>query len=1253
MLSRIFIDRPIFAWVLAIIVMLGGIGAILGLPIAQYPDVAPPQVSIRATYPGANAQTLQNSVTQVIEQQLTGIDGLIYFSSTSSSRGSVNINVTFEKGTDPDIAQVQVQNQVQQALPRLPQQVQQQGLIVRKSNPDFLLVIGVFDETDRMTAQDVSDYLTSNLQDPLGRIPGIGDTNVFGSQYAMRIWMNPQALASYQLMPSDLLTAIQNQNTEVAAGEIGGQPSPDTQFLNATVTAQSRLQTPEQFANIILKTQTSGATVRLKDVARIELGAESYAARSRLNTHPGAGIAVLLAPGADALETAELVKNYVTEQAKSFPPGLTYAFVNDSTDFIKLSIEEVVKTLIEAVILVVIVMFVFLQSWRATLIPTIAVPVVLLGTFAIFYLAGFSINTLTLFGLVLAIGLLVDDAIVVVENVERLLEENPDMSPRDATIESMNEITVALIAIALVLSAVFLPMAFFGGSTGVIYRQFSLTVVSAMILSVLVALILSPALTATLLKQVERDDKGEEKRNWVERHFPKVAHFFAAAGDKFNDTFDKGVKKYTSAVKTVVDRKWLFLLIYVGVVALLALLFFRLPTGFLPTEDQGIGIVQFQLPPGATQNRTLEVQKQVESYFLKSEGKDIANAFSVSGIGGGGAPGGQNTGLGFVALKPWADREGKENTADAIMARASGAFANIRDAQVYALVPPAVRGLGQSNGFTIELQNTGGMSLSQFQAARDKLLQQAMADPTFVGVRVTELPDTPTVKVDVDPEKLAVLGLSQATVNSTLSSAWGGQYVNDFVDRGRVKRVYIQGDAPYRSQPSDLNQWFVRGSTGEMAPFSSFSKTSWEQAPVSLSRFNGIQSYELQGSAAPGKSSGDAIARITQLASKIPGTSVQFSGLTYQEQLSAGQAPILYGLSLLVVFLCLAALYESWSIPLAVLLVIPLGLVGAIIFVTLRGLTNDVYLQIGLLTTMGLASKNAILMIEFAEQAERKGARVIDAALEAARIRLRPILMTSFAFIFGVLPLAISTGAGANSRIAIGTAVIGGMLTATILAIFYIPFFFIMVRRGFRDGIAKLRGRPTGYQRNNDPPAPPMPPPTARRSLHDASLTSPLDPDARERKCAGRLHAWPEIRPARPARCRPRGQSAMPISGRPKRICPPSPIATSSAILGCRRSSTKRSSTTATCAWRPRTSPRRGRNTGSSAPIFCRRWMRPDATAIRAAATAPAIRWGAAPEQGTGLEPAPEPAREQTPAEARAPVAWARAARAARAAREL
>ncbi|MBB4153281.1 multidrug efflux pump [Sphingomonas jinjuensis] len=1080
MISRIFIDRPIFAWVLAIIVMLAGIGGILGLPIAQYPDVAPPQVTIRANYPGANAQTIQNSVTQVIEQQLTGIDGLLYFQSSSSSRGQVTITATFNKGVDPDIAQVQVQNQVQQSLARLPQQVQQQGLVVRKSNPDFLLIAGVYDETDRMTNQDVSDLLVSNLQDPLGRVKGVGDTNVFGSQYAMRIWLDPAKLAGVQLMPSDVTSAIQAQNAEVAAGEVGGLPSPPGQMLNAIVTAQTRLQTPEQFRNIVLKTQSSGATVRLSDVARIELGAESYAASSRVNRHPGAGIAVLLAPGADALETAELVKAEIASVAKGFPPGIKVAYANDSTDFIKLSIEEVVKTLIEAIILVVIVMFVFLQSWRATLIPAIAVPVVLLGTFAVFYVAGFSINTLTLFGLVLAIGLLVDDAIVVVENVERLLEENPDMTPREATIESMNEISVALVAIALVLSAVFLPMAFFGGSTGVIYRQFSLTIVSAMVLSVLVALILSPALTAALLKQKKRDEDGNREGGWLDRRFPKVAHGYQVAKDKFNSTFDRGVEKYVGSVRYVVDHKWLFVLIYAGVVALLAVLFLRLPTGFLPTEDQGSAIVQFRLPAGATQQRTIEVQRTVEDYFAQQEGANLKTVFSVAG-GGGGGTSGQNTGQAFLALNDWADREGKENTADAIVQRASGAFRGLRDAQVFALIPPAVRGLGQSDGFTMELQNTGGLSQVQFDAARDKLLAAANADPNLAGVRLTELPDVATLKIDVDPQKLAALGLTQTQVNSTLSTAWGGQYVNDFIDRGRVKRVFVQGDAPYRSQPDDLKQWFVRGSNNQMAPFSSFSQIGWSQAPTTLSRFNGISSFEFQGSAVPGQSSGQAMERIAQLAANIPGTSVSWAGLSYQERLSSGQAPILYGLSILVVFLCLAALYESWSIPFAVLLIIPLGLIGAIAFVTLRGLTNDVYLQIGLLTTMGLAAKNAILMIEFAEQAERKGARVIDAALEAAKIRLRPILMTSFAFIFGVLPLAISTGAGANSRIAIGTAVIGGMLSATFLAIFYIPLFFVLVRRTVRDGIARLRGRPTGHQGkhgDDQPPAPPMPPTT-------------------------------------------------------------------------------------------------------------------------------------------------------------------------------
>ncbi|MET0245931.1 MAG: multidrug efflux RND transporter permease subunit [Sphingomonas sp.] len=1068
-MSRIFIDRPIFAWVIAIITMLAGVGAIFALPKAQYPNVAPPQVNIRATFPGASAETLQNSVTQVLEQQLTGIDGLLYFSSSSSSRGQVTISATFSTGTDPDIAQVQVQNQVQQAIPRLPQQVQQQGLRVTKSNPDFLLIVGTYDETEEKTNRDVADYLTSNLQDPLSRLEGVGDVNVFGSPYAMRIWLNPDRLASYQLMPGDVVTAIQNQNTEVAAGELGGQPMPREQMLNATVTAQSRLQTADQFKAIVLKTQQNGATVRLSDVARVELGAENYTASSRINGHPGAGMAISLAPGADALRTSDLVKAEVERLAKNFPPGMKFAYANDTTDFIRLSIDEVVKTLLEAIVLVVIVMFVFLQSWRATLIPAIAVPVVLLGTFAIFYLAGFSINTLTLFGLVLAIGLLVDDAIVVVENVERLMEENPGMSPRDATIQSMQEIQVALVAIAVVLSAVFIPMAFFGGSTGVIYRQFSLTIVASMVLSVLVALILSPALTATLLKPKHAEGEQEARPGWLKRRFPRVAGWGHTAKTKFNNGFERGVDKYTTSIAYVVDRKWIFLLIYLAVVAILVVMFLRLPTSFLPVEDQGAAQIQFRLPAGATQPRTIAVQEQIERYFQQYEGRNAATILTVSGGGGGGAAG-QNTGQGFLNFADWSERKGKENGADAIAARATAAFRNIRDAQVFVLLPPAVRGLGQSTGFTMEFQNASGMSQADFAKARDQLIAAANADPMLTGIRLSDLPDVATLQVDIDQQKLSALGLNQNDVNNTLATAWGGRYVNDFIDRGRVKRVFVQGDAPYRATPENLGEWFVRGSQGNMAPFTSFARTSWSVAPTTLGRFNGIPAFEIQGQAASGVSSGEAMDRIAALAAQIPGTSVAWAGVSFQERLSSGQAPLLYGLSLLVVFLCLAALYESWSIPVAVLLVIPLGLVGAVFAVTLRGLENDVYLQIGLLTTMGLAAKNAILMIEFAEQAEKQGKRVIDAAIEAARLRIRPILMTSLAFIFGVLPLAISTGAGANSRVASGTAVIGGMLTATILAGFYIPLFFVLVRRGVRDGLNKLRGRKRDPNAGTTPP---------------------------------------------------------------------------------------------------------------------------------------------------------------------------------------
>src|SRR5438270_1501139 len=1048
-MSKIFIDRPIFAWVIAIIIMLMGIGAIISLPIAQYPDVAPTQINIRASYPGASASTLESSVTQVLEQQLTGIDGMLYFQSSSTARGSVSISVILAKGVNPDIAQVQVQNAIQAAISRLPQQVQQQGVRVSKGSPDLLLIVSIFDKTDKSTNFDVSDWLTTNMQDELSRLPGVGDVNVFGSSYAMRIWLDPHKLAAVGLMPGDIITALQNQNTEIAAGEIGGLPQPQGQELDATVTSQGRLQTPEQFRNVVVKSDPSGARVLLRDVARVELGADNYSATLRANGDPGAGIGISLEPGANALRTATLIKAKVAEIAPRMPAGYTYAYANDTTDFIKLSIWEVVKTLLEAILLVVLVMFVFLQSWRATLIPFIAVPVVLLGTFGILYALGFSINTMTLFGLVLATGLLVDDAIVVVENVERLLEENPEMSPRDATIASMDQIQVALVAIALVLSAVFLPMIFFGGSTGVIYRQFSATIVTAMALSVFVALTLSPALAATLLR---RRNGGPPERS-------RAALLMEHARQRFNSGFEASRNWYVARVGTAINRKWLFLAIYGLILAALIAMFVRLPTGFIPGEDQGVVTVQFRLPAGATLGRTQQVQRAIENYFLHGpEKKNVSAYFTLAG--GGQGLSGQNAGQAFINLADYSVRKGSQNTASAIVARATAAFRGFRDAQVFPLVPPPVRGLGSSAGFTMELQNASGMSQTQFNGIRDRLLAAATSDPLLTSVRLSQLPDTPTLDVSMNQEALNTYGVLSNDVNATITAAWGGNYVNDFIDRGRVKRAYAQGDAQYRAAPSDIDQWSVRNNLGEMVSFATFAQTGWVVAPVNLWRFNGNPAFEFQGNAAPGQSSGQAMNEISRLASQYPGVSVAWSGASYQQLLSSGQAPLLYGISLLVVFLCLAALYESWSIPIAVLLVIPLGLVGAIFAVTLRGLENDVYLQIGLLTTMGLASKNAILMIEFAERAEiEEGKSVIDSALEAARLRLRPIIMTSFAFIFGVFPLAVSTGAGANSRIAIGTSVVGGMITATVLAIFYIPLFFVLVRTGFRGGFAAIRER--------------------------------------------------------------------------------------------------------------------------------------------------------------------------------------------------
>jgi multidrug efflux pump len=1030
LLSRFFIERPIFAWVIAIGIMMAGLGAMLTLPIAQYPDIAPPSVNISANYPGAAAETVETSVTQVIEQQLTGIDGLMYFSSSSTANGQARITVTFKKGTDPDTAQVQVQNKVQQALSRLPNAVQQQGLTVTKSQTDFLMVVGLYDRTDTASQADIADYLVNNFQDAIARVDGVGSSQIFGSQYAMRIWLDPYRLATVKLMPSDVQSAIAAQNVEVSAGQIGADPAPEGQQLNATVTARARLQTPEQFRNIIVKTQSDGSVVHLSDVARVELGNESYTSSARLSGHPASGMALQLAPGADALKTAELVKAKVRELSTNLPHGYTVTYPRDTTPFIKLSVEEVVQTLIEAVALVVVVMFIFLQSWRATLVPAIAVPVVLLGTFGVLALFGYSINTLTLFGMVLAIGLLVDDAIVVVENVERIMEEE-GLSPRQATIKSMEEIGSALIGIALVLSAVLLPMAFFGGSTGVIYRQFSITIVSSMLLSVVVALILSPALCATILKPVSHEKRD---RGWT---------------GKFNRWFGRVTHGYMARLNGFIGRRTVFWIGYAVMLGLLWLLFVRLPTSFLPVEDQGQVMVQVTLPAGAKSSRTSAAIDQIQNYFVNDEKDNVDFIFVTQGFSFAGQ--GENTAQGFVSLVPWDKRKGAANSATMIANRATKQLAAIRDAKALAMTPPSIRGLGQSNGFTFELLNTGGLSRERFLELRNQLMKAATGSPKLAGVRAATLEDTPQLKVDIDSEKLAVLGLTQSSVDNVLSAAWGSTYINDFVDRGRVKRVYMQADAPFRALPTDLDNWQVRSATtGEMVPFSAFATTHWTMGPTTVSRYNGQSSYEIQGQAAPGSSSGEAMDEMVKLQKQLPpGTGYAWSGLSYQEQLSGGQAPLLYGLSVLVVFLCLAALYESWSIPLAVLLVIPLGLIGAVLAVTLRGLENNIYFQVGLLTTMGLAAKNAILIVEFAELAYLQGKDAMSAALEAARLRFRPILMTSLAFIAGVIPLAIASGAGAQSRVAIGTAVIGGMLTATVLAIFYVPLFFLTIMRIF------------------------------------------------------------------------------------------------------------------------------------------------------------------------------------------------------------
>jgi len=1031
-MANFFIQRPIFAWVLAIILMIAGGLAILQLPVAQYPTIAPPAVAVTATYPGADAQTVQDTVTQVIEQNMNGIDNLMYMSSTSDSAGNVTITLTFQSGTDPDIAQVQVQNKLQLAMPLLPQEVQQQGIGVEKSSSSFLLVAGFVSDNKMLTQDDISDYVASNVKDAISRTSGVGDVQLFGAQYAMRIWLDSNALNKFQLTPLDVINQLKIQNNQIAAGQLGGTPSIPGQQLNASIIAQTRLKTPEEFGNVTLKVNQDGSMVHLKDVARVELGGENYNMVTKINGQAATGLGIKLATGANALDTAAAIKSKLAELQSFFPQGVKVVYPYDTTPFVKISIHEVIKTLFEAIVLVFLVMYLFLQNLRATLIPTIAVPVVLLGTFAILSAFGFSINTLTMFGMVLAIGLLVDDAIVVVENVERVMVEDK-LPPKEATQKSMEQIQGALVGIAMVLSAVFIPMAFFGGSTGAIYRQFSLTIVSAMALSVLVALILTPALCATLLKPAS------------EEHHAKGG-FFAW----FNTLFDKSVDHYSNSVSGILRKTGRYLVIYMLIVGGMAVLFLRLPTSFLPEEDQGVFMTMVQLPAGATQTRTQQILDHVQQYYLTEEKANVESVFTVNCFSFSGQ--GQNSGIAFVSLKPWEDRPGEKSGVEAIVGRATKAFSQIKDGLVFPFNLPAIIELGTATGFDFELIDQANLGHTSLTQARNQLLGMVKDHPDLlVRVRPNGLEDTPQFKLDIDQEKAQALGVSVSDINQTISTALGGTYVNDFIDHGRVKKVYAQAAAQFRMLPGDINNLYVRSANGEMVPFSAFSTSRWVSGSPRLERYNGMPSMEILGESAPGKSTGEAMAMLESLAKKLPsGIGYDWTGMSYQERLSGNQAPALYAISLIIVFLCLAALYESWSIPFSVMLVVPLGVIGALLGASLRGLNNDVYFQVGLLTTIGLSAKNAILIVEFAKDLmEKEGKGVVEATLDASRMRLRPILMTSLAFILGEMPLVISNGAGSGAQNAVGTGVMGGMLSATLLAIFFVPVFFVVVRRRF------------------------------------------------------------------------------------------------------------------------------------------------------------------------------------------------------------
>ncbi|MDB4954902.1 MAG: transporter, hydrophobe/amphiphile efflux family [Myxococcales bacterium] len=1035
-MARFFIDRPIFAWVIALVVMLAGIISILRLPIAQYPPIAPPAITVTSLYPGASAEILDTTLTQVIEQQMSGLDNLRYMLSNSDSTGQSQIELTFEPGTDPNTAQIQVQNKLQLALPRLPEVVQRQGVAVAKSNKNFLLVIAFYSADGSMTLDEVADFVHSVVADPLGRVPGVGDTQVFGAQFAMRIWLDPDALANRRLTAVDVRNAITAQNVQVSSGQVGGVPAVRGQQLNATISAKTRLQTPAQFEQILLRVNPDGSRVLLHDVARVELAGETFDQEAYYNGRPSAAIAIRLAPGANAVDTAAAVRARIADLSSTFPPSLTMGYPLDSIPFVKLSIRDVVQTLVIAIGLVFLVMFLFLQNLRATLIPTLAVPVVLLGTFAVLAAFGYSINTLTMFAMVLAIGLLVDDAIVVVENVARLMAQEK-LPPKEATRKSMDQITGALVGVALVIVTVFIPMAFVGGSVGVIYRQFSLTIVSAITLSVLVAVIFTPALCATILKPgLERKRKG----------------LFGL----FNRGFDRTQRGYTRAVGTLVRHRLPAMLVYLALAGVVALLFLRLPKGFLPNEDQGQVFVQVELPPGATQEATRAVLKQVSDYLLTEEKETVESALSVVGFSFVGY--GQNVGSVFIKLKDWDLRKAARLKAPAVVARTTRALSQVKSATIIAFQPPPILELGLVAGFQLQLEDRAGIGHERVMQARDELIARAAKDPALAKVRPGGLEDRPEYKLEVDESKASAFGLRLDDVNNSISSTWGAAYVNDFLDKGRTKRVFVQADAPFRMQPDDVGRWYVRNAANEMVPFSAFTTGRWTLGAPRLDRFNGFPTATIQGEPAPGQSSGDALTAISRIASQLPaGFGHEWYGPAY-DQLKAGTGVLaLYALSLLVVFLCLAALYESWSIPAAVLLVVPLGVLGAAAASLLGNQANDVYFQVGILAVIGLAAKNAILIVEFARSMMEQGKSPVDAAVEAARLRLRPILMTSLAFVLGVSPLAISSGAGSGSQNAIGIAIVGGVITATVLAVLLVPVFFVVIA-----GRRRARTAPAG-----------------------------------------------------------------------------------------------------------------------------------------------------------------------------------------------